>query len=541
MLANVNPETIKDLASARVTIQLLLNLVEELSSANQGLREEVQGLRDEVNRLKGEQGKPSIKPSAKPEQNHSSEQERRVPKAWQKRPKRAKLVIHREEKLMVDKSQLPADAEFKGYEEVVVQDIRITPNNTCFVKEKYYSLATGKSYLAPMPPGYEGEFGPGVRALIITLYHSSGMTEPKIGEFLRQFEISISAGQISNLLVKALAPWHAEKADVRDAGLASTPWQHSDDTGTRVNGVNYHCHILCNPYYTAYFTRPYKNRLTIIHLLQGREELQLLCNGLTGVWFDEFTIPLWARESVAQWPQGLLLTSAELAALVQRDLSRLNDQQQARIWEAAALTAYYAQTDTPRVDILLTDDAPQFGQITPFHALCWVHEGRHYKKLLPVVPYHRQLLDTFLNDFWSFYRELLAYRQEPQLLEAAHLRTRFDELFSTTTGYHELDQRIAKTKLKAENLLVVLDFPDLPLHNNPAELGARQRVRKRKISLGPTTQEGLEAWDTFMTLAETAKKLGVNFFAYVFDRVSQSYRLPSLAHLITERVALPST
>ena len=163
------------------------------------------------------------------------------------------------------------------------------------------------------------------------------------------------------------------------------------------------------------------------------------------------------------------------------------------------------------------------------------------KKLLPVVPYHRQLLDTFLNDFWSFYRELLAYRQEPQLLEAAHLRTRFDELFSTTTGYHELDQRIAKTKLKAENLLVVLDFPDLPLHNNPAELGARQRVRKRKISLGPTTQEGLEAWDTFMTLAETAKKLGVNFFAYVFDRVSQSYRLPSLAHLITERVALPST
>ena len=114
MLANVNPETIKDLASARVTIQLLLNLVEELSSANQGLREEVQGLRDEVNRLKGEQGKPSIKPSAKPEQDHSSEQERRVPKAWQKRPKRAKLVIHREEKLMVDKSQLPADAEFKG-------------------------------------------------------------------------------------------------------------------------------------------------------------------------------------------------------------------------------------------------------------------------------------------------------------------------------------------------------------------------------------------------------------------------------------------
>ena len=135
----------------------------------------------------------------------------------------------------------------------------------------------------------------------------------------------------------------------------------------------------------------------------------------------------------------------------------------------------------------------------------------------------------------------MAYRQEPQRLAAERLRTRFDLLFSTTTGYQDLDQRIAKTKLKADHLLVVLDFPDLPLHNNPAELGARQRVRKRKISLGPCTQEGLEAWDTFMTLAATAKKLGVNFFAYVFDRVSQSYHLPSLAQMIHERAALLPT
>jgi len=545
MLENVNPETIKDVASARLTIQMLLNLVEELSSANEALRAEVQALRDEVNRAQrapeGEQGKPSIKPSAKPEQDHSSEKERRVPKEWQKRPKRAKLVIHREEKLTVDKRELPADAEFKGYAEVVVQDIRITPNNTCFIKEKYYSPSAGKSYLAPMPPGYEGEFGPGVRALIITFYHGCGMTEPKIGEFLGHFEIAISAGQISNLLVKALEPWHAEKAAVRDAGLASTTWQHCDDTGTRVNGVNYYCHILCNPYYTAYFTRPHKNRLTLIHLLQGTEQLQLQCTEQTQVWFAAFNTPLWARQSVAQWFQAAPLTPEALDALIQRDMPRLNDQQQARIWEATALTAYYAQTDTPVVDILLTDDAPQFAQITPYHALCWVHEGRHYKKLLPVVPYHRQRLDTFLNDFWTFYRELLAYRQAPHLLEAERLRTRFDALFSTTTGYHELDQRIAKTKLKAENLLVVLDFPDLPLHNNPAELGARQRVRKRTISLGPVTQEGLEAWDTFMTLAETAKKLGVNFFAYIFDRVSQSYRLPSLAQMIHQRAALAPT
>ena len=87
---------------------------------------------------------------------------------------------------------------------------------------------------------------------------------------------------------------------------------------------------------------------------------------------------------------------------------------------------------------------------------------------------------------------------------------------------------------------MVLDYPWVPLHNNPAELGVRQRVRKRDISFGPRCADGVAAWDSFMTLAETAKKLGVSFYAYVFDRVTQAYRLPSLADLIVQHSGLPS-
>jgi len=84
-------------------------------------------------------------------------------------------------------------------------------------------------------------------------------------------------------------------------------------------------------------------------------------------------------------------------------------------------------------------------------------------------------------------------------------------------------------------LLKVLAHPEIPLHNNPAELGARQRVRKRDISFGPRTADGVAAWDTFMTLAETAKKLGVSFFAYIYDRTSGANALPALAEIIIER------
>jgi hypothetical protein len=537
MLAGFDPKTIQDLEGARTAIVSLLNLVEEMQAENQALRKQVGELRDEVNRLKGEQGRPQIKPGKQPEgQDHSSEKERRRPRTWRKGTKNDQIRIDRQERLRVDKSALPADAEFKGYVESIVQDLRIRTDNVRFVKERYYSPSERQVYLAPLPAGYAGQFGPGIRTLVVTLYYAGGMTEAKILEFLTQFGVSISSGQISNLLVKAQDGWHAEKEAIWRAGLASSDWQHMDDTATRVDGENQHCHILCNPYYTAYFTRPDKDRLTLIHLLQGTETLQLLLNQETQGWLDLFQTPLWAQRLVRDWPQNQLLLPEQFMECVESELTpRLNGQQRSRILEAAALTAYHAQREIPVIPILLTDDAPQFGHIAGQQALCWIHEGRHYKKLTPFVDHHQKLLADFQEQFWDYYHQLQSYREAPTSALADQLRTGFDMLFSTQTGYDQLDQRMAKTLAKKEHLLLVLDYPHLPLHNNPAELGVRQRVRKRDISFGPRSADGVAAWDTFMTLTETAKKLGVSFYQYAFDRISQANHLPALAHLVEAR------
>ena len=132
MLVGLNPQEIKDLEKARQAIGLLLNMIEELKQENQRMREEIQQQRDEINRLKGEQGRPEIKGN-KPESHHSSEKERQKAKTWQKSSKQANLRIDREEKLSVDPNRLPADAEFKGYEAVIVQDIRIHSDNIRFL------------------------------------------------------------------------------------------------------------------------------------------------------------------------------------------------------------------------------------------------------------------------------------------------------------------------------------------------------------------------------------------------------------------------
>lgn len=267
MLEEFDPTTIEDEGLRQVVISLM-NLVEQLSAKVQEQAEEIQRLRDENNRLKGEQGKPKIKAN-KPAPNLSSEKERRESKLHHKANKQAQIRIDRVEVVKVDTCRLPTDARFKGYEEVTVQDIAFRTENIRFRKEKYYSLSNQRTYLAEMPAGYQGQFGPGVRAWVLALYYASGMSEPKILNLLQTVGMSISAGQLSDMLIKDQGLFHAERANILQAGLSSSPWQHLDSTGTRVNGKNEQCHILCNPLYTAYCTVPAKDRLSLLRVLQG--------------------------------------------------------------------------------------------------------------------------------------------------------------------------------------------------------------------------------------------------------------------------------
>ncbi|MGB9671143.1 MAG: hypothetical protein ACPLXR_08360 [Halothiobacillaceae bacterium] len=128
-----------------------------------------------------------------------------------------------------------------------------------------------------------------------------------------------------------------------------------------------------------------------------------------------------------------------------------------------------------------------------------------------------------------------AYQEAPTATERARLAARFDELFATVTGYDALDDRIAKTRARRTELLQVVAHPELPLHNNAAESGCRARVRRRDVSFGPRTAAGTRAWDGGLTPVATARKLGVNIYQYIEDRLSGRNQLPSLADLITQR------
>jgi len=539
MLEDLDLHSIAD-EQTRELVRRLLNLLEDVRADLRAAQAEIQRLRNEINRLKGEQGQPAIKPNTPqpPPKDLSSEQERRTPKAWSKGRKTDRIPIDREQVVAVALADLPPDAGFKGYEDVVVQDVLFRTDNVLFRKEKFYSPSQHTTYVASLPPGYRGQFGPGIKSLALVLYFGAQMSEPKVAELLRSVGVQISDGQVSNLLIKGQAPFHAEKEALYQAGLASSPWQHLDDTSTRVNGQNGYCHIVCNPLYTAFFTTAAKDRLTIIDVLTNHRPRRFLVNAEALGFMEACGLSAVRRQQVEQLPSGTIVDEATMQALLETYLPGLGPQQRKWILDATAVAAYHADVEFPVVRLLVCDDAPQFTLVTEELALCWVHEGRHYKKLLPSIPYHQGLLEAFVQRFWTYYDQLLAYREQPTPEEATRLTEEFATLFATVTGYQALDERIAKTRAKQRCLLMVLAHPEIPLHNNPAELGARARVRKRDVSFGPRTHEGARAWDTFMTLAATATKLGVSFYHYIQDRISGTSQMPSLADLIGERAKM---
>ena len=522
-------------------LPILFQLIERLSQENEKLKTENQKLRDEISLLKGEQGKPKIRGNKKPGENISSEKERKKREKKKKsKAKKHKITIDRTEVCKVDRSKLPQDAVFNGHESIIVQEILIKTDNVKYKREVSYSASEHKTYMGQLPAFVTGEFAPGVRSLVSTLKHVGNMSEPKILELLENCGVFISKSTISRILTNDESGFNKEKEDIFRAALETTPFQQIDDTTVRVNGENQYSQIFCNPLYTAFFTVPHKNRLTILDiLLCGRERTYIFDLKALRL-LSDLKVPKTVINQIRDFTDEREISEAGMQELLKNIFpdAKKGKNTKTRIMEASAIASYHRQTEMPVVNILLSDDAPQFKKLTAEHALCWIHEGRHYNRLSPIIPFNIDELKKFKARFWDYYGKLLKYKENPRPETAARLTSEFDNLFSAKTGYDALGDRIEKTGNKKEELLPVLKYPWLPLHNNDSELGARVEKRRQDVSLQTKSVKGTKAKDSFLTITQTAKKLGVNSYRYIYDRISKTFSMPSLADLIVQNSLL---
>ena len=551
LLRSIDLEKVVTLEQSKELNVVLMNMVEMLFLENEKQTLAIQELRDEINRLKGEHGKPTFKPNKESTRRGKDKKPRN--KNNKKGGKKAKISIDKQIICKVDKSLLPPDAQFKGYDEHLQQDIEIQRVNTMYKIEVYYSKTKKKCYRAKIPQSGIGMYGSGVKTWLNLLNRCCDTTQGRLKVLFESLGISISSGSINNYLLEP-ADWVlAEQKEILKAGIRSGSYCQIDGTKSVERGMSKVTQIICGAFFATFYTKSNKKRLSVIEALmgmvEGYSELKYGYNKHTQKVLEVLRVSAIDRQTLEKVfgnkeEQGIFQWIGNKEAFEQRIkvkaphiLTKKN--MYVRVLESFALGYYYSQDEFPVVDFLLSDDAPEYRKLSlVLQGLCWIHDARYYKKLTPKLDCHRAMLSKVMDDYWDFYDSLLEYKKatkKEQEFQKEAIQQEFDRIFFQKTKYFQLNACLERTLNNKDKLLAVLENPALPLHNNSAELEARRIVRKRDISLHTWSLKGTIVRDAFLSIIQTCIKLDVSPFNYILDRIKKENDMPSLSSLIYQK------
>jgi hypothetical protein len=455
------------IAGVEVSAEERTPLVDRLLRIIEEQQAEIRALRDEINRLKGLPRRPTIRPSTlnapHPDPWHNKKRRGKRPGSA-KRQETVELVIH--ETIPVPLEGLPEGTRQNGYEDFVVQDMKIEAHNVCYRRLRYL-LPDGTSQTAPLPAHVQGHLGAGLRGYVLYLHHQCGVTQPLIHEALLDLGIDISTGQIDRLLTEG----HEQYVWNEDAFLyAKSP------------GLS--------------------------------QELR-------------------ARLASAMW-QGTRIFSSDKAWERQLAAWKIRSDEPRRIVTEAALFGTPMHYDLYVGQPLVSDDAGQFKISGLLHALCWLHAERSIRKLVPLNAREQEAVEGVRDAVWKYYQRLRGYRESPTPQRKAALERDFDRLFRRRTGFADLNEALRRIHQKRDDLLLVLERPEIPLHNNLSESDIREWAKRRKISAGTRSELGRRCRDTFISLKKTCRKLGVSFWQYLQDRIRGAREILALPELMRQ-------
>jgi len=509
------------------TVKLLLNIIEQQQVMINHLTEEVAVLKEEVKRLKKHKGKPRIGPSQM-DKDKSNDQDSSKPKkraGSEKRNKNSELTIHEEK--IIPAVNVPDGSRFKGYQNYVVQDLVIHTINTRYRLERW-QYPDGSYHVASLPTDIAGShFGPTLRSFIDYQYHHQYVTQPLLWEQLRDYGVDISSGELNHLLTENKDIFHQEKTDILPAGLAASSYIHVDDTGARHKGKNGYCTHIGNELFAWFESTCSKSRINFLELLQmGQQEYVINVDALD--YMKRHKLPIDPMCLLRQADSKEFMTNVTWEKHL--DVLEIKMPRHRQIATEGALVGSILSKGF-FVDLtIMSDDAGQFNIFQ--HILCWIHAERKINELIPLHDAHAKDIEHIRSLFWTLYALLKKYKLIPSEALKADIEKKFDVMCATETSYQLLNNVLKRLSKNKSELLLVLEHPHLPLHNNLSERDIREYVKKRKISGSTRSDNGRRCRDTFASLKKTCRKLKVNFWDYLFDRHSKKFKIPKISDLI---------
>ena len=506
---------------------------EKLSAALAGQRVENQALKDEIARLKHLPPRPPQKPSgmekATAREEDAAKRDEDGASKRRRGPGVSKLSIDRTETLSVE---APAGSRPKGFEEIIVQDLVLKAETTRYRRERW-ETPDGERLIAPLPAGIVGGCGPHLHRLVLMLYFQGQMTCERIVALLAGLGLAISKRQVVRLMTAKLEGFRAEDEAVLRAGLAGAPFITVDDTGARHAGKGCFTTHIGSDRFAAFRTGPGKSRLAFLSRLLGGTARYVI-NAAAIAYMRGANLPQEVIDKLAGHA-SLTFGAREpwmehLRALGIADLRVTPDPvraaSEAALWGAIEAEGLLGQA------VIVSDDAGQFR--LGVHALCWVHAERLVHKLVPANDKQSNAVQVVRRMIWWLYRRLKHYKRDPSPEQASLLRSQFDRIFKRRTGYATLDRLLKRLLGRKDELLRVLEWPEIPLNTNASENDIRAFVTKRKISGGTVSEKGRQARDVMLGLAKTCMKLKIPFFDYLGARLGiPGPDIPNLATLVS--------
>ncbi len=504
------------------------------------LRAENQALRDEVARLKGLPPRPPSRPSGMEQATQPGAAD-----TGETRPKPPRGVKRDRDAVtaeIVVKVPVPAGSRFKGYEDILVRDLRLSAEVIRYRRERWL-LPSGETVLADLPAGIVGGFGPELRRFVLALHAQGQVTTERLTALLDGIGVEISKRQVVRLLAEPLDGFVAEDQDVLRAGLATAHWVSVDDTAARHARKDGFTTQVGDDRFTVFRTGASKSREAFLSLLRAGHTDYVVNpaaldymrgHGLSGqvvALLDAHPAKLFA--DAPAWAAHLARLGIDTLAVTPDPVQIAT---QGALWGAVCHHGLLTPDATPGAagTVIVSDGAGQFR--VGLHALCWVHAERLVHKLVPATPEQRRAVEVTRALIWWLYADLKAWACDPCPRRAAALRARFDRIFRRQTDYVTLDRLLARLHRRKSELLRVLQHPEIPLHTNGSENDIRACVTKRKVSGGTMSTPGRTARDVMLGLMKTCGKLKVSFYRYLGDRlhVPGTVSIPPLPDLVRQ-------
>ena len=424
---------------------------------------------------------------------------------------------------------MPKSSVFKGYRDYVVQELITTTRTTKYLLE-LWQTPEGKYVTAEVPIEIQGwHYGPELRKYITYQYHFNRVTQPKIHKELLEKGIDISRGEVDRILRETTQSLEQEKDDILAAGIAASKHLQSDDTGARHKGKNGYCNIICNDLFAYFHTSNNKSRVNFLKILSGQNIAYKITTD-TLEYMKKQKLPAQSIALIKSFMGTVFVDEQALKTFLTEYNFNNNEM---RIIAEGVIMSSLISSGFPRNILLLSDDAGQFNLFD--HALCWVHAERNIRKIIPIGRKEKQEIKKVRSLIWKYYRLLKAYKKKPSNEKEKLLLQKFDAIFTQEIKGAALRKAMQKIYANKNELLKVLKNPWLPLHNNTSEQNLRDIVIKRKISGGTRSDDGRRCRDIANSIMQTCFKLGISFWQFLGDRISNKRQISYLPELIRQK------